>query len=97
MGIYKWTFACWLNNKLSIIPRVNLVSNIGFAPDALHTSNTASRLASIPTTPIEFPLNHPPFVVRNVQADAVTQKNVYGRNALNIFIDTVKFAFRSNI
>jgi len=93
----QWTFACWLNNKLSIIPRVNLVSNIGFAPDALHTSNTASRLASIPTTPIEFPLNHPPFVVRNVQADAVTQKNVYGRNALNIFIDTVKFAFRSNI
>lgn len=90
----QWTFACWLNNRLSIVPHVNLVSNIGFGPDALHTIDTSSILASIINTSIKFPLNHPPFVMRDVQADAVTQKNVFKRNILNTFIDTVKFTLR---
>ncbi len=27
---YSWTFACWANQGLTILPRQNLVSNIGF-------------------------------------------------------------------
>ena len=27
---YAWTYACWANNSLGIIPSKNLISNIGF-------------------------------------------------------------------
>ena len=93
----QWTFACWLKNKLSIIPTLNLVSNIGFGPDALHTIDASSRLASIPTAPMKFPLNHPPFVMRNILADTVTQKNVFGQNVLQNIRDAVRYTFRRNI
>ena len=34
---YRWLFACWLQSGLSIIPNVNLVTNIGFSLDATTT------------------------------------------------------------
>ena len=40
-------FAQWSRRKLSVIPPVNLVSNVGFDTHATHTSGTS------------FPLNHP--------------------------------------
>jgi hypothetical protein len=36
---YRWTFACWLQNALTILPSRNLVSNIGFDEDASHTTS----------------------------------------------------------
>ena len=33
---YQWTFACWLQSGLSIIPDVNMISHIGFDADATH-------------------------------------------------------------
>ena len=36
---YAWVYACWANDALSIIPKVNLVSNIGFGPDATNTTD----------------------------------------------------------
>ncbi len=93
----QWTFACWLNNRLSIIPCVNLVSNIGFGSSALHTIDATSHLASIPTRPMKFPLIHPPFVIRDAQSDAVTQKNVFNQNILKNLVDAVTYMFRRNI
>ncbi len=34
---YAWTACAWYNNQLSIIPPVNLISNIGFGPEATWT------------------------------------------------------------
>ncbi len=34
---YAWTFACWERSGLSLVPAVNLVSNIGFGFQATHT------------------------------------------------------------
>ena len=36
---YQWSFAKHINNGLTIIPKRNLISNIGFSPDATHTTN----------------------------------------------------------
>ncbi|MBI1763556.1 MAG: glycosyltransferase family 2 protein [Acidobacteria bacterium] len=77
---YCWTFACWLQNGLSILPNVNLLSNIGFGAASTHTRNRRSRFANMPVAPIEFPLQHPPYVVRDAQADAFTQRNNYQRS-----------------
>jgi hypothetical protein len=55
---YQWFYTRLKNNALNIIPRVNLVSNIGFGLDATHTVEVDSRLIQ-PTKTIEFPLRHP--------------------------------------
>ncbi len=79
---YCWTFACWVQNGLSILPNVNLLSNIGFGADSTHTKNSRSRFARMQIEAMDFPLTHPPFVMREMEADAYTQKRNYGRSLL---------------
>ena len=43
---YSWTFASWAHNGLTILPRVNLVSNIGFGEQATHTFDQQSPMAN---------------------------------------------------
>mgnify|MGYP000459853838 FL=1 len=33
---YQWTFCCWINKGLNIIPSVNLVTNVGFSEGGTH-------------------------------------------------------------
>jgi hypothetical protein len=73
---YQLTFACWMQNGLSILPNVNLVSNIGFTRDATHTT-TAGPLSNLPTYSMPFPLRHPPYMVRDRAADAHTE-SIFG-------------------
>jgi len=54
----QWSFALKLNNLLSIMPNRNLISNIGFGPQATHTK-IKSKLASIPFGHLNFPLRSP--------------------------------------
>ena len=35
---YQWIYSCWKNDSLGIMPKVNLVSNLGIGPDATNTS-----------------------------------------------------------
>lgn len=70
---YQWTFACWIQSGLSILPKVNLVSNIGFGSDATHTKKQNNKLASMSLEAMEFPLNHPDFIIQDVEADKFTQ------------------------
>jgi hypothetical protein len=72
-----WTFTSWIQNSLSILPNVNLVSNIGFSPNASHTKDTYNPLANYPTESIEFPLQHPPFLIRDRLADQFTQQTQF--------------------
>lgn len=78
---FQLTFACWLNNYLSIIPRANLVSNIGFGLNATHTKviNERSNLA---TEPMHFPLASPPYFITDATADDHTMTIVYNNHTL---------------
>jgi hypothetical protein len=64
-----WTYSCWLQSGLAILPQVNLVSNLGFGDGATHTIDVVDNYANIPVEQQHFPLIHPPFVIRNSQAD----------------------------
>lgn len=66
---FQLVYAHWVNHALSVVPSQNLVSNLGFRADGTHTK-AASPLSSLPTRPMQFPLGHPPGMVRNVAADA---------------------------
>lgn len=70
---YQWLLACWINSGYRILPEVNLISNVGFRPDATHTFGE-SPMANQRTHAIEFPLKHPSFVTRSVIVDQLIQE-----------------------
>ncbi len=74
---YAWTFTCWIQGSLSITSNANLVSNIGYNAEGTHTTNTKSLYSNLPGEAIIFPLKHPPFLIRDSQADNLTQYNLY--------------------
>lgn len=73
---YIWFYSLLNNKGLAILPRVNLVSNIGFNEDATHTKGD-SELSAIPTLSIDFPLIHPNNITVNKEADYYTLLNKY--------------------
>lgn len=74
---FQFTFAGWLHESLSIVPRVNLVSNIGFGAEATHTFDPNSHLANRPAAELSRPLKHPRRIERNRRADELTFRYNY--------------------
>ena len=77
---YIWTYSCWVQSGLSILPNINLVSNIGDSGDGTHMNSPGNILFRIPVSPVQFPLKHPKFVVRNLQADRETFKLMFSNH-----------------
>ena len=73
---YQWVFSNWLEGRMSVSPSVNLISNIGFEPNATHTTGV-SALANVPRTAMEFPLQHPICLVRNGVADRYSDRKCF--------------------
>ena len=73
---YPWVATVWYHDGLTIIPNVNLVSNIGITWRATHTKLSQSRYAVMPTYPLPK-LIHPSEIVRNKVADTYTFNHVY--------------------
>lgn len=44
---YQLTFASWFENKLNILPNVNLVKNIGFGNNATHTRDSNNKFSNM--------------------------------------------------
>lgn len=78
---YQWTFACWLQSGLTILPNVNLVSNIGFEKKGTHTKGK-SMVANLESKGIVFPLSHMPYVFRNAIADEFEEKTLFSSASL---------------
>jgi hypothetical protein len=68
---YQWIYSNWYQNRVSIIPQVNMVSNIGFGNMANHT-HQLTRDANIPADEISFPLIHPDSFIPCREADQYT-------------------------
>jgi len=79
---YQWTLACWVQGGLCILPNTNLVSNIGFGHNSTHTTGE-SKFSNMQTEPVNYPLVHPPFILRDERADIFTEKNHYNINSLS--------------
>lgn len=66
---YQWDFARFVNSGLAIVPAVNMVQNLGFGQGATHTHNSKSKDAQLVANEMTFPLQHPPFMIRDVASD----------------------------
>ncbi len=87
---YRWTFACWLQSGLSILSNSNLVSNIGFGEESTNTGDKKSKFANLYTEALEFPLKHPPFIIRDTRADNFTQTTLYQKKKRFPFKHAIK-------
>lgn len=79
---YQWMFACWLQSGLSIIPNNNLITNLGFNREGTNTTDSGDPRANVPTQAMQFPIQHPPFVIPDRQADMFTEQNLYRHSLL---------------
>lgn len=74
---FQWIFSCWLQNGLSILPSVNLISNIGDGEGATHDMSANSSFMKMDLDHLEFPLKHPFAYVRNSEIDDYLQDLAY--------------------
>jgi hypothetical protein len=77
---YQFLFTCWAHHGLTCLPEKNLITNIGFSTGATHTPDPASREAYLHRWDVSFPLRHPPFVIRSVEADSFEHKTYFDRH-----------------
>ncbi len=68
---YQWTITNFFNNSLSIIPNVNLISNIGFGVNATHTVNADDCFSNLKTERLGD-ITHPIIVLPSKTADFFT-------------------------
>jgi len=70
---YQWCSSLSAQNQLTVIPKFNLVANLGFGADATHTTGEPGDKWVL-TREMEFPLEAPPFVVPDLLWDAQFEK-----------------------
>ena len=90
---FPWSLACWMNHGLSVLPDVNLVSNIGFDEQATHTQRK-SPVAALPTQSIHK-IVHPDHVHRHAAADRYTDNLVFSGAGRRGPIKKIENAIRS--
>lgn len=60
---YPWVFALAARGQMSAVPAVNLVTNIGFGPEATHTTSQGGAYDQLEILKLEDPLRHPDRLV----------------------------------
>ena len=79
---YQWDFARWCQSGLSIVPSVNLVTNIGFGEDATYTKNKRSSFANRPSRELKFPIEFKEFTVVDREYDKKLYEKVFKKENL---------------
>lgn len=79
---YQWHFACLRKEGMSVLPGVNLISNIGFGrPDSIFCIDKNSPIADMPLSSIRE-INHPPEVVLDKDYDISFFEDILGGNQI---------------
>lgn len=74
---FQWQFSMWAKGGIAVTPNVNMVTNLGFGPDATHGNDPNSWMAKLTALAIKFPLVHPETKQLNNDADKVTSDRLF--------------------
>jgi hypothetical protein len=66
---YQWSYSVISQNTVSVVPGRNLVSNLGFGPDATHTVDCNCVKSFMNTDSLDFPVMHPDFIIPSLDYD----------------------------
>jgi hypothetical protein len=75
---YQFFYSQMVNNRMSIAPARNLVSNIGWGSGSTNTSYRNPEM-EMATYPMEFPLREPAFMVPDERADQFTEELIFAK------------------
>ena len=75
---YAWILAMWRAGGVAAQSCVNLVTNVGFGPDATHTIDGGAWQAELGSSPMTFPLRHPPAVEVDRRRDQWSEMHLFG-------------------
>ncbi len=70
---WQWQLSVWAQNGLTVAPRKNLITNIGFRDDATHTKSEQSW-QSVPCTNLPVVVV-PQYMIRDLEADTNQFRN----------------------
>ena len=65
---FAWNYNMMCQNSLCVVPNENLISIIGFGPDATHSTDSKSKFSSQSTQSINH-ISHPEFIIADIKAD----------------------------
>jgi hypothetical protein len=71
---YQLVFTAWIQNQLAVMPKVNLVSNIGFGLNKGTHFKNWHKFAELKTEAMQFPLLHPNIIVADKKADRFVKR-----------------------
>jgi len=80
---YQWALSKEIYNGLSIIPSVNMVTNLGFGPEATHTKSP--QIDIVNSGQLDWPLSYPCNTYRNKTYD----KDYFNQKCKKSFIRSV--------
>ena len=78
---YQWNFMVWADNLLGIVPKYDLVNNIGMGDErGEHPGDTAEKVSEVSEVErgeMEFPIKYPKKIIRNKRYDRMFQQRFY--------------------
>jgi hypothetical protein len=94
---YQWFFTCLVNNSSAAISKLNLITNIGFGPDATHTTELEA-ISMLPAKQMTFPMKHPSSFIPLRSMDRRLRKRLTSTFSVRVkrkFRDLSRQLFRS--
>ncbi|MEA5557735.1 glycosyltransferase family 2 protein [Nodularia spumigena] len=76
----RWGFSCAARKGLSVVPKTNLIKNLGFRADATHTQQQDSPIDLIPIEGLDLPLIKPDSLMPNRKYDQEFVEFFYKEN-----------------
>ena len=86
---YQWLYSLIENDGYAIVPKNNLISNIGFSKDATHTTSRNNRF-DYEVTSMEFPLKLPDKITRNLDLDRLYFRKTNPESVLTRVLNKLK-------
>jgi hypothetical protein len=86
---YQFSLVHWSKKLLSIVPNRNLVTNIGFGPEATHTVDRNSKYSNLLLEPLESELRHPASITRDYRRDFNIESVKFAKPHFLIFLENV--------
>lgn len=71
---YAWTYTNFLKKRLSIVPKINLIKNIGYDNA---TGKNPNKLKKLKARSIKGNVKHPKTIEQNLSYDLYSSKNIY--------------------